>query len=110
MTFEKQTKLLAFTCEVILILGVTTLIFHHYFQQAEGLSVVSTAGVIFTDVVACFALHWLITRYTVIVRAFHFGIWFVLTVAMICCGASVWMATKAQKDIDHKTTMARDAK
>lgn len=90
-SFSEQLDVVAVAGEACILLGCTLLIFLHYFSSAEGLSVISTAGIVLGDFVACAALHFAIKRKTPLLKGASFTIWLGLTMLTAILAAAVWM-------------------
>lgn len=96
-SFSEQLDVVAVTGEVFIVVGCTLLIFFHYANSAQGLSVISCAGVFLMDFVAIAGLHFFLKRHTPLLKGASFAVWLALTTLTAVLAATVWMAgQKAQ--------------
>lgn len=96
-TLTAKLALLAFVGEVLLGIGCTWIILHHYYSLTTGATILSSAGVLLTLVMACAGLHFLISGSTVIFRGVACIVWIGLTLLEAALAVTIWMGTQHGK-------------
>lgn len=104
-TLKGKLAILALVGEVLLGLGCTWIILNHYYSLTSGATILSSAGVLLTLVMACAGLHFLIIGETALFKSIAGGVWIGLTLLEAVLATTIWMSTQHGKT-QHDTRAA----
>lgn len=104
-TLKGKLAVLALVGEVLLGLGCTWIILNHYYSLTSGATILSSAGVLLTLVMACAGLHFLIVGETAVFKSVSAVVWIALTLVEAILATTIWMGTQHGKT-QHDTRAA----
>lgn len=103
-TLKGKIAVIALVGEVLLGIGCTWIILNHYYSLTSGATVLSSAGVLLTLVMACAGLHFLITSETALFKSVAGFVWIALTLIEAVLATTIWMATQHNKSLTATRT------
>ena len=98
-TLKGKLAILALVGEALLGIGCTWIILNHYYSLTSGATILSSAGVLLTLVMACAGLHFLIAAETVVFKSVSAAVWIGLTLVEAILATTIWMSTQHNKDV-----------
>lgn len=98
-TLKGKLAVLALVGEALLGIGCTWIILNHYYSITSGATILSSAGVLLTLVMACAGLHFLIAGETAVFKSVAAFVWIVLTLVEAVLATTIWMSTQHSKDV-----------
>jgi hypothetical protein len=104
-TLKGKLAILALVGEALLGIGCTWIILNHYYSLTSGATILSSAGVLLTLVMACAGLHFLIAGETAVFKSVAAFVWIALTLVEAVLATTIWMSTQHGKT-QHDTRAA----